>query len=103
MSLSWPPWSDDGSEVLANVIGCEQRGAAGPAVYEGRLDRLPQVLLRGHVADGVVHEDEIELSIQPDSSHVALHVLAFRIQRLAYFQHSGGRFDEHHAEPRLQM
>src|SRR4029453_9947369 len=59
-------------EELADMVRREERGAAWPAVHERRLDRGTEVLLRRHVAQGVVDEDGIELPPESKGPHVAL-------------------------------
>ena len=63
-------------EGLPQMIGGEERGAAGPAVDESGLDRLSQVGLGRHVDDGVVDEDGVEPAPEPHGPQVALEVLA---------------------------
>jgi len=90
------------SKVLAHVIGTEQRGAAGRAVHGRGLNRRPQVSLRRHVTDGIVDEDAVELTPEPDAAHIAFDMLALRVQAVADLEHAGRAIDENHAESRLE-
>ena len=90
-------------EVLPQVIGCEERGPARLAVHVGRLDGSPEVGLRRHVYDGVVHEDAVELPPEADATHVALDVLALRVEVPAHPEHVGRAVDERQVEARLEV
>lgn len=75
-------------ERFADRVGREERRAARLAVRERRLDRHSQIRLGRHVRDRVVDEDRVELTAEPDGAHVALDVLALRVQRAAHRQHA---------------
>jgi hypothetical protein len=77
-------------EGLAHVVRRKDRDAARPAVHPGGPHRTLQVSLRGHVAHRVVDEDRIEDAVQPQLAHVALDVLALRIQARAHGEHGRG-------------
>src|SRR5690349_12784002 len=79
------------------MIGSEEHSAAGPTVDEGRLDRSAQVGLRGHVTDGIVNEDAVELAPEPEGPHVPLDVLGLRVELPAPGEHARSRIDERHA------
>src|SRR6185503_11200402 len=68
-----------GAEVLAHVIGREQRRAAGTAVRPRSLDHLPHLLERRHVDDCVVDEDAVEQAPEAHVPHIPFDVLAFGI------------------------
>src|SRR5262249_59574481 len=59
-----------GLEVLGDVVRDEHRNTAGAAVRECGLDDQPQVVLGGHVVDGVVDEHRVEVLAQADRAHV---------------------------------
>jgi hypothetical protein len=88
---------------LADVIGREESGTTRPTVHEHRFDRLAQILFRSHVHDGVVYEDAIELSSQPDGAHVTDDMLTLGIERAADLEHPGGGVDEEHVEASFEM
>jgi hypothetical protein len=69
------------------VVRREDGNAARPAVKERGLDRPLQVGEGGHVHDGVVNEDRIELPFEPDIAHVTLNVLALEIEAAAQREH----------------
>ena len=48
-------------------------------------------------------EDTIELAPQPDRTHVALDMLALRVQRAAHLEHAWSAVDEHHVESCFQI
>jgi len=76
-----------GAEGLADVVGGEERGAAGSAVHVCRRDRCSEVVFRRHIDDRIVDEDGVELAAKADDPHVALEVLALRVQAAAHLQH----------------
>ena len=90
------------SEILADVIGREQRGAARLAVQVRRLDGALQVLLRRHVDDRIVNEHGVEPAAEPDGPHVAFDMLAFRIELAAHLEHARRHVDQCHGEPPLR-
>ena len=55
------------------------------------VDRFLQVGEGRHVADGVVHENVVELAVEPQRAHVALDVLGFRIDGAALREHPSER------------
>ena len=69
-------------EVLAYVVGCEQGNAARSAVDERGLHRLPQVTQAGEVVQCILNKDSIERSPKSQRAHVAVDVLAIRVDRL---------------------
>jgi hypothetical protein len=85
------------------VIGREHQGAARPAGHERGLDHLPEIGLGRHVRDGIVHEHAVELATQPYRPHVALDVLALRVEGPAHGQHARHAVDERHREVRPQV
>ena len=64
--------------------------------------RLPQVVLGGHVVDGVVDQHGVEGPAQPHRAHVAL-VLAPGVEPPGDPEHAGGEVDQGQREPRLQV
>jgi hypothetical protein len=95
-SPSPPPCSVD-------VVGDEQRHASPATVDGGGLDRGPEVLLRGHVVDGVMGEHRVELPSQPQRAHVALDVLAVGIQLPADLEHRRRHVGQRHGEVALEV
>ena len=91
------------TEILPHEVRCEERNAAWLAVGKGGFDRLLQVGFRRHVTHGVVDEHRVELTPEAHGPHVALDVLAFRIERAADREHAFGQIDEHHLEARFQV
>ena len=92
-----------GAEVLAYVIGCEERHTARPAVHVRGLERLTKVFSCGHVRDRVVHEHAVEFAPQPDRPQVTLDVVALPVERPAYSQHPGRGVDQRQPKVPLQM
>ena len=90
-------------EVLRDVVRDQYRDPARPAMRVRGLHRLAQVVLADHVLDRVVHEDRVERPAQPDGPHVALHVLALRVQLGRDGQHVGGQVDQGELEVRLEV
>lgn len=61
------------------------RATMGSGGVQGRLD-----IFRFHrVHDRIVHQDDIELSPEPEGAHVTLKMLGARIDASAYRQHVG--------------
>ena len=75
-------------EGLGREVGADQHHAAGPAVHERRLHRKSQVFRGCHVTHSVVHEHAVELAAESNSPHVALKMLALRVEPLADLDHS---------------
>jgi hypothetical protein len=90
-------------EIFPDSIRSEQGRSARSAVDEGGFDRLAQIGFGRHIADGIVDEDEVELPPEPRRPHVALDVLALRVQRQADLPHPGRWFNENHHESSLEM
>jgi hypothetical protein len=91
------------AEVLAYEVRREERRATRSAVDERGVDCLAQIGFGRHVAHGVVDEDRVELSSEPHVPHVAVDVLAFRVQCAADGPHPLRWFHEHHLEAGLEM
>jgi hypothetical protein len=90
-------------EPLRDEVGDEQDGAAGAAVLDRGHDRRPQIVLGRQVRDRVVDEDGVEGPPQSDRAHVALGVLALRVQPPADGQHRRGEVDQRHPQVPLQV
>ena len=69
----------------------------------GSLDRRTEILLRREVRDGVVDEDDVELSAEPQRPHVAFEVLALGVERAAEREHLGRDVGQRAVEARLQV
>ena len=81
-------------ERVAQVVGREQRCAAGAAVRERGRQRALQVGGGRHVGDGVVYEHGVEGATEAHVAHVAGDVVAARIQLAADLAHAGRGLDE---------
>jgi hypothetical protein len=90
-------------EALPDEVRDEQGHAAGAEVNGGRLHGGPEVVARGHVVDGVVHEHRVELTAEPERPHVRLDVVAFGVDRPAEREHPRRQVGERHVEVALQM
>ena len=93
----------DQLDRLARAIRAEQRRATRRTVGVSRLDGLLQIALGRQVHDRVVDEDRIELPVQPHRAHVAVQVLAFRVERPADRKHVRREVDQGHAEVCLEV
>jgi hypothetical protein len=83
-------------ERLLHAVGRKDREATGSAVGSGGFHRRRKIRLPGQVVDGIVNEDSVEGSFEPNRPHVALSVLTLRIERPAHVQHLRG--DVHEGE-----
>ena len=71
-------------EELPHMVGREQHRSARSTVHERRQHGLPHVGFTGEVAHRVVHEDHVELTVEPQGAHIALEVLALGVQLPAH-------------------
>lgn len=72
-------------------------------MLKGSADGAFEIGARRHVADRVVHEDAVEGAPEPDRPHVALDVLALRVEAAAHRKHGGREVDERAGQKRLQV
>ncbi len=86
-------------EALRGVVRDQHHDPAGTAVRARRADRLPQVVLREHVVDRVVHEHGVERAAQPNGAHVTQQVLAARVEPPRHLQHLPRQVHQRHREP----
>src|ERR687891_732772 len=92
-----------GREPFPNEVRDEQRHSARTEVVECRAHHRAKVVARRHVVDRVVDEDGIEREPQPERAHVALDVLALRVDRSAHRQHLRRHIRQRHLEAALQV
>jgi hypothetical protein len=91
------------AERLADVVGREERRAAGPRVHEGRPGRRREVRSGRHVPDRVVDEHRIEDPPQAHRPHVARHVLALGVDLPAEREHRLGAVGERAPEALFEI
>jgi hypothetical protein len=58
-------------ESLPDVIRHEEGQPARGAVEKGCIQRQPKVMVGGHVVDGIVNEDHIESTPEPQRAHIS--------------------------------
>jgi hypothetical protein len=90
-------------ERFADVVGSHDDRTPRPEVDVGRPERLSEVDLGRHVHHRVVDEDRVEGPSQANRAHVAEHVLAVGVQRLAEVEHRGRDVGEGEAQVRAQV
>ena len=78
-----------GDECFPNVVGENGDGSSRAAVDRRGPDRCLDLRRVGGTHDGIVHQHDVELSAEAQRPHVALEVLALRIDGPTHGQHSG--------------
>jgi len=74
-------------EALGRAVGHQDGDTARSAVDEDGGDHLRELDLAGHVHHCVVDEDGVEAAPEPHRSHVALVVVALRVELPGHRQH----------------
>jgi hypothetical protein len=90
-------------ERLADVVRHDNDRAARTAVDRGGAQCGQDVRRGRRIHDGVVHEHDVELTIEPQRPHVPQDVLALRVHRPADGEHAGRAVGQRHAEVRLEV